>query len=64
MLAVDAVGNALVLQLGHHERAGPGDHQQAALGGQVEEPHQVAVLAGLAGQVDLAVGVSWTSHGM
>ncbi len=56
VLVVDAVGDALVLQLGHHEGTGAGDEPQPALGAQVDEGRHVALGPGGAGDVDRAVG--------
>ena len=55
VLAVEPVGQALVLQLRHHERPGPRDHVQAVVVAQVEERAEVALRPGPPGHVDRAV---------
>ena len=56
VVAVDPEGDALVLQLGHDEGAGPGDEHQVALGAQVDEGRDVALGTGPALDVDRPVG--------
>ena len=56
VVAIDAEGDALVLQLGHDERPGTGDETQPLRRGEVDEGANVALGAGLAGDVDRAVG--------
>ena len=56
MLGVDPVGQPLVLELRHHERPGPGEERQTALGDQVDEGAEVALGAGRARYVEGSVG--------
>lgn len=56
VVAVDTERYALVLELGHHERARASNHQQVALGREFQEADQVTVLARGSGQIGLAGG--------
>ena len=56
VVAVDPERDALVLQLGHDERPRARDEAQPLLGDEVDEGADVTLGAGLAGDVDAAVG--------
>ncbi len=55
MIGVEVIRDALVLHLGHDERARPGDEVEIQLRAEVDEGTEIEVVAGVAIQVEMAL---------